>query len=307
MASALFRGALLTVALTKAGASRKEKLDELERRVAAVVLAYYAAAVRRARESVEKTLTAGTVSLSENDVSNILRAVERELADEDGEWLQAALGTAPALAGAVYSATRGAGEDFEPDARDAALAAALAREQAEHLRNFYKNRMEATLLALLLAALEKDSREAQVAEVLRVLDERLSPGESKLTPGARSAPEVYLLGLLAVARVRGDALGTLARLGHSGVAYYRLVATIDDRTTDICLYLDGRVFPVNAALEMADAYGRGDPSGWLPYASLSALGAGDDRDDPASQAVLVEAGVLFPPFHYNCRTEVEPA
>jgi len=127
-----------------------------------------------------------------------------------------------------------------------------------------------------------------------------------------------------------------------GIVAYRIRAVIDSRTTPICQSLNGRVFPVQQGLEVFEKMNsassveqldlaspmvrteriNGKPTGryivgkdekrWV-FDSLDDLQpwSGLDADDEVkplktSTEALTASGVMFPPFHFNCRSGLEP-
>lgn len=126
---------------------------------------------------------------------------------------------------------------------------------------------------------------------------------------------------------------------EAGIQTYEIVAVIDEVTTDICRFMDGKVFEVSAARGLLDSLqelddpedvkyanpwvrkGR-DPDGeglrlFVPTADgkgvtiakieRSGVGTKDDRGSftgAKSEADLVALGIPVPPFHGHCRTTI---
>lgn len=83
---------------------------------------------------------------------------------------------------------------------------------------------------------------------------------------------------------------------------YEIVAVVDDRTTDICLAMDGRVFSVQAAQELRDnLLATSDPeevrevAPWIPESEVEEKIVGVDTEE-------LPDGLALPPYHFNCRT-----
>ena len=91
---------------------------------------------------------------------------------------------------------------------------------------------------------------------------------------------------------------TLERLGEyqqRGVEYVKVVAYIDEATTDICRNMNGRIFAVGNALQSSIKQGN------LAHPESFWTGNNNFGQEPTSN---MEA--LMPPYHYNCRTRVVP-
>jgi SPP1 gp7 family putative phage head morphogenesis protein len=133
----------------------------------------------------------------------------------------------------------------------------------------------------------------------------------------------------------------LVTFREAGFVNYRFVAVMDERTSDICRSLHGRVWAVASALrkfnqaDMASGYthdavkdvlpwvrtrgiGDGDKEMFVRYRdgsefqvgviSRSGVGTSDDAGEyrsMATSASLESAGVMMPPLHGRCRSSVE--
>ena len=88
-----------------------------------------------------------------------------------------------------------------------------------------------------------------------------------------------------------------------GAKSYRLVAVVDDRTSQICLALDGRVFhladAVNLMERAAQAENPAAVKSIMPWPKSAA------NLDQMTNDELRDKGYLVPPFHGNCRTTIE--
>lgn len=119
----------------------------------------------------------------------------------------------------------------------------------------------------------------------------------------------------AVQRIRNWAhIGTL---NEAEFEYATLRATIDDRTSMLCLSIDGKRFRVGVAQAAIERLNQLEPADFAEELYGSDL-AKSIRQDPSAivrenlepdgktiKDELVESGLGFPPFHPNCRTWVE--
>ena len=107
---------------------------------------------------------------------------------------------------------------------------------------------------------------------------------------------------------RVSAFGMLHEARVLGIARYRVDATLDSSTTQICRSLDGRVYDVQQAFERTRQVLRtSDPQrvkemAPFPPDSLPEEIEIFDLDD----AQLQERGFDVPPFHFLCRTVITP-
>lgn len=95
--------------------------------------------------------------------------------------------------------------------------------------------------------------------------------------------------------------GLLSGWTDAEIDRYIISAVIDDRTTDICRFMDGKVFSVARGMEFAtDMINTTDPEAvkelapWLEPSDLPD-GIGDDGD-------ALPEGMAMPPYHWLCRT-----
>jgi SPP1 gp7 family putative phage head morphogenesis protein len=132
---------------------------------------------------------------------------------------------------------------------------------------------------------------------------------------------------------RGRSFGQLSSYAEAGIDRYQIVAVKDERTTDTCWFLDGKVFSVGAGLDRFAAVEEGEPervkdlTPWVrvrrqegaqrlfvevptgrrdvAVIERSAVGqrerAGGYRA-LVSDAGLEQLGLGFPPYHAHCRS-----
>lgn len=92
--------------------------------------------------------------------------------------------------------------------------------------------------------------------------------------------------------VKGGELG--------GYRAYQIVAVVDEKTSDICLYMNGKTFwlaDASAHMERVAAAEGDEIKQVAPWLKLSAI-------EELDAAGLRDAGFLVPPFHGSCRTTV---
>jgi hypothetical protein len=88
-----------------------------------------------------------------------------------------------------------------------------------------------------------------------------------------------------------------------GARSYRLVAVVDDRTSQICLSLDGRTFHIADAVNLMERAAQADNPAAVK--SIMPWPKSSDKLDSMTNDELRDKGYLVPPFHGNCRTGIE--
>jgi hypothetical protein len=107
----------------------------------------------------------------------------------------------------------------------------------------------------------------------------------------------------------------IRQLGEDGdFRLARLIAVVDNRTTQICLHLDGKYIRLGPAVEAIDRLSKMDPGEFAVEIYKSPLGRAYAQDsveyvkDRITNDVVDDSLVLegrgFPPYHPNCRTRV---
>lgn len=112
--------------------------------------------------------------------------------------------------------------------------------------------------------------------------------------------DTYWRGLAAVTMTRSRSMGAMQSLVEAGWDEYEVVAVMDERTSDICRVMNGRIIQVARAVELRDALlGAKSPEDvkalapWLPAREVR---------DKATAAL--PGGLALPPYHFHCRTTV---
>lgn len=112
----------------------------------------------------------------------------------------------------------------------------------------------------------------------------------------KSVPHWKLVGNQAASRAYHYGLARGGMLdGYTG---YTLKATVDDRTTDVCLSLNGKSFWLADAVERVERVATMLPSRIKQDAPWLTLPDVEGKDT----AELQKSDILVPPFHGNCRT-----
>ena len=113
----------------------------------------------------------------------------------------------------------------------------------------------------------------------------------------------YFEGLANHIVTRSFNFGIAAGLQEAAVERYKISAVIDERTTDICREMNGKVFTVARAMELANNLIEStDPeevktiAPWVQPADLPDVGNNGDQ---------LPVGMAQPPYHWRCRTTIK--
>ncbi len=120
-------------------------------------------------------------------------------------------------------------------------------------------------------------------------------------PGVKAQPEAYWRGLAANGMNRSRNFGLISGYQQIGVRQLRIVAVMDERTSDICRELNGRVIPLSRAIEQRDALiAAEDPE------DVKTIAPWLRADQLAGQSTsrIMDMGIGLPPYHFRCRTTV---
>ena len=97
-------------------------------------------------------------------------------------------------------------------------------------------------------------------------------------------------------RTRARSFGTVEGLVHGGIERLEIVAVMDERTSDICRELNGRIIDVADAVavrdRLLDAESPEDVKLVTPWISADAAAASSSKD-------LAAQGVALPSFHFQ--------
>lgn len=111
----------------------------------------------------------------------------------------------------------------------------------------------------------------------------------------------YWEGLAAVVSTRARTFGAIEGMVEAEIEAFEIVAVMDERTSDICREMNGRIIPVSSAVAVRDrimtAETPEDVKAISPWVSAPLAAT-------KSSAQLASEGVCMPPFHFRCRTTV---
>lgn len=140
----------------------------------------------------------------------------------------------------------------------------------------------------------------------------------RLPMNFKGTPESYFRLVVTTARVTAKSFGTISFMQDLGAEWYALTNPMDNATTPLCAFLNGKVFSVSSGAKVMDQYLEANTpdqaKNALPFNSLNSLleqfGMQNIQQWNASgntpDALASKANVALPPFHGFCRTIAEP-
>jgi len=161
-------------------------------------------------------------------------------------------------------------------------------------------------------------RERAQATISSGLDQGLGREEIARDLGnefsSHAANEHYWETVAAVHVNRARSFSSVATYASSGITQYEVVAVGDERTTPICIEMDGRILGVEPAMDSFDALegatsledvkNRAAP--FLQMREGNVVTRGGAQVGSLSGEKLNSAGIHTPPYHFRCRSTTIP-
>lgn len=120
-------------------------------------------------------------------------------------------------------------------------------------------------------------------------------------PGIGNKPDAYWRGLAANGMNRARNFGLLKGYEELGITHLEVVAVMDERTSEICREMNGRIIPLIKAINQRDLLIAADNpedvktiSPWLKIDAIRGL----------ATSSIIDKGMIMPPYHFHCRTTV---
>lgn len=197
------------------------------------------------------------------------------------------------------------------DLVDEAAIEALQQDQFIWIAGHYERNVRDAVREKVREAVEAGvGRREMAAAVAAAVKEVVA--NFSLPAGFKGSDQDYFEGVAANVATNARVRGKLRSFEQLGVTTYVLVNPMDNRTSPICLHLNGKVFSVQNGLDQvaaeAGATSPEDVKSVHPFLTMGQIlaispSAGDAGLED-SQA-LADAGVALPPFHMRCRTTVD--
>lgn len=180
---------------------------------------------------------------------------------------------------------------------------ALKKMELLWIGETYKGVAGAIKKALEDGALLGLDRSLRGALVEKIINDKL--GKIELPGGWRGDAKSYFRGLAANAITNARVQAQIDSFSRLKVKRYEIVNPMDERTSDICALLNGTVFEVSDAVDLLDKLRKAStPEEYKelhPWLGINVL---KDLKSQGADA-LAEAGVMFPPFHFFCRSTID--
>lgn len=174
----------------------------------------------------------------------------------------------------------------------------LAMKNKELVRDYYRNTLAVGLGAM-------------VFELLNQVQSKSDTIEKMVNYSLRSQNS-FVFGYSPMVLNWARNTQMITSFSMNGVKLYRIVATLDERTTQICRALNGRVFSVNDAIpkmnRIINARNRDEvikENTFVDFKDDIFTVNGVKLDLSVSSSVLALQGLGFPPYHWGCRSGVE--
>lgn len=185
----------------------------------------------------------------------------------------------------------------------------LAGNQTFWIGEFWSKSLSNRLAATIRReSLEQGLGRSEVGRILNGVVRSEFPGVA--VPGIyRGSSESYFRMLSGTIRNHASTYGALTGLEQAGIQRYRIIAVMDERTSDECKEMNGRSFSVqtgmtqmNATILAEDPEEMKSVAGWKKVEQIKqAAGTGDAR---SQELGLAAAGLALPPYHASCRTVI---
>jgi len=174
----------------------------------------------------------------------------------------------------------------------------IKKQQVFWLREHYSGKVSETLSNILTQSIENKWTKVELSQELQTHFKDLIKGGKP-----------YFEGLAEHTSLRVREFARLTNYQKCGVKQYQIVAVMDERTSDICRALDGKIFEVADAIDTMEAMfdtseitdieeAKAKLKRLAPFVKDSQIIYSDD-DIPIG---INGEHTIFPPFHWRCRT-----
>lgn len=138
---------------------------------------------------------------------------------------------------------------------------------------------------------------------------------ASLKSAGQRAASAYFEGLSATSVTRARNFSQINLMDEVGITRLTWASIIDNRTSQICAEMNGRVFTIqqvkaqkNSILEQETAEALKSNFGWKKNLSEFGLRAGEGLNSAEASDLLARNGVpIIPPAHFRCRSELVPS
>jgi SPP1 gp7 family putative phage head morphogenesis protein len=174
----------------------------------------------------------------------------------------------------------------------------IKSQQVFWLKNHYDSAVSKKMQDVLNQAFENNLTNEELADNLQ--------DEFK---DIMKAGRPYFEGLAEHTGLRIREFGRLKNYEKIGATHYKIVAVMDERTSDICRALDGKIFPLQPALKTMEAmfkiqenYSFEEAKDHLKELAPFVREDQIETDSQGNPIGVRGSHTPFPPFHWRCRT-----
>lgn len=161
---------------------------------------------------------------------------------------------------------------------------------------------------------DKGLNKAQAGEFLKKELTRINGGNAfasvprSVQAQGLNSVNAYYEGLSATNVTTARNFANIEHMDEAGVTRIQFAAIIDNRTSEICQQMDGRIFTIEQAKDFRQQYLDAENveqvksfATW--HKNLQSIPGNQSGSDISSQD-LAQAGVIVPPLHFRCRSEL---
>lgn len=193
----------------------------------------------------------------------------------------------------------------------------LARLQNTAIGDHYPKTLKPRVSKTLQKALDRGLNHADTSATLESELTQILGGEASSIPASvgtgKASTAAYFEMLSATNVTYARNFGQIELMSEVGITELVFQAIIDNLTSVVCTQMDGRVFTIeqaiehrNKVLEMPDVESLKEFAPFRRNLDDFKLTAGTDLTRPEVQDKLAKAGVIVPPLHGRCRSELNP-
>lgn len=173
----------------------------------------------------------------------------------------------------------------------------IGRHYPENLRRAVRAAVESGALRGLGHDIAGKRVAAAIAEVL---------GRVVVPKGFSGSDAKYFEGIAANTSTNARVRGQVRSFSDIGITNYEIVNPMDERTTDICRFMNGKVFSVSdAESQISRASAATTPDELKEVHPWLSMGEIKGIYSKGGISALVEAGQALPPYHFRCRSTVD--
>jgi hypothetical protein len=212
-------------------------------------------------------------------------------------------------------------EDEEIPFKDAAVIASLARIRNVSIGTHFERNLRPEISRIIeTAVLDKGLNKKQAGDFLKSELTRKLGGSAFRTAipdsvweqGQKSVDN-YFEGLSDTHMTMSKSFSNIVAMNEARIRKIQFVAIVDNRTSQICLEMDGRIWEIEMVndvmarmLESENVDELKEAAPWKRDLSDFNVGRGERLDDPILAGDLAKAGVVIPPLHFRCRSSLQP-